>query len=68
MKNREEKPLDSLGSATFFEDNDPRNRLEIAGLTVKLNDKRLCFIAGTALVGEAITPAMRTHRFLELSR
>jgi len=61
----------AIGSATFFEDNDFRNNLlrtaEIAGHTVKWNDKRHYLLADIALVGEAITLAMRTHtlQFIE---
>lgn len=55
----------AIGSATFFEDSDFRNSLlrtaEIAGHTVKWNDKRHYFLADIALVGEAITLAMRTN-------
>lgn len=56
----------AIGSATFFDDNDFRNRLlktaEIAGHTVKRGNKRHYLLADTALVGEAITLAMRTNR------
>lgn len=55
----------AIGSATFFEDSDFRNSLlrtaEIAGHTVKWNDNRHYFLADIALVGEAITLAMRTN-------
>lgn len=55
----------AIGSATFFEDNDFRNRLlrtaEFAGHTVKLGDTRHYLLAEIALVGEAITLAMRTN-------
>lgn len=56
----------AIGSATFFDDNDFRNRLlktaEIAGHTVKWGNKRHYLLADIALVGEAITLAMRTNR------
>lgn len=56
----------AIGSATFFDDNDFRNRLlktaEIAGHTVKRGNKRHYLLADIALVGEAITLAMRTNR------
>ena len=54
----------ALGSVTYFEDFDLRNRLlkiaEIAGCTVKWGDKRYYLLADVALVGEAIVLAMRT--------
>lgn len=57
----------AIGSATYFEDKQFRNSLlktaEIAGHTIKWNDKRHYLLADIALVGEAITLAMRTkHR------
>lgn len=55
----------AIGSATFFEDKEFRNKLlktaEIAGHTVKWNDSRHYLLADVALVGEAITLAMRTN-------
>lgn len=55
----------AIGSATFFEDKDFRNKLlktaEIAGHTIKWNDSRHYLLADIALVGEAITLAMRTN-------
>ena len=55
----------ALGSATFFGDDGFRCRLlrtaEIAGHTVKWNDSRHYLLANIALVGEAITLAMRTN-------
>lgn len=55
----------AIGSATYFDDKDLRNRLlktaEIAGHTVKWNDSRHYLLANVALVGEAITLAMRTN-------
>ena len=55
----------AIGSATFFSDNFFRNKLlktaEIAGHTVKWNDERHYLLANIALVGEAITLAMRTN-------
>ncbi|CCX44598.1 putative dinitrogenase reductase activating glycohydrolase [Prevotella sp. CAG:1031] len=53
-----------IGCATYFNDTDLRNDLlktaEIAGHTVLWNDKRHYLLANIALVGEAITLAMRT--------
>ena len=53
------------GSATYFNDNGTRNDIlttaEIAGHTVRLNNKRHYLLANVALVGEAIMLAMRTH-------
>ena len=55
----------TIGSATYFDDNNFRNKLlkteEIAGHTVKWNDSRHYLLADIALVGEAITLAMRTN-------
>lgn len=55
----------TIGSATFFDDNKFRNKLlktaEIAGHTVKWNNSRHYLLADLALVGEAITLAMRTN-------
>ncbi|MDE5837776.1 MAG: hypothetical protein K2H39_01855 [Paramuribaculum sp.] len=55
----------AIGSATYFEDKDFRNKLlrtaEIAGHTVKWNKSRHYLLAKIALVGEAITLAMRTN-------
>ena len=55
----------AIGSATFFNDSSFRNRLlrtaEIAGHTVKWNDRRHYLLADVALVGEAIALAMRTN-------
>lgn len=55
----------AIGSATYFEDKDFRNKLlktaEIAGHTVKWDDSRHYLLANFALVGEAITLAMRTN-------
>lgn len=54
-----------IGCATCFNDTDLRNDLlktaEIAGHTVLWNDKRHYLLADIAIVGEAITLAMRTH-------
>lgn len=55
----------TIGSATYFDDNNFRNKLlktaEIAGHTVEWNDSRHYLLADIALVGEAITLAMRTN-------
>lgn len=55
----------AIGSATYFGDKDFRNKLlrtaEIAGHTIKWNDSRHYILADIALVGEAITLAMRTN-------
>lgn len=55
----------TIGSATFFDDNKFRDKLlktaEIAGHTVKWNNSRHYLLADIALVGEAITLAMRTN-------
>lgn len=57
--------VENIGSATFFNDSKFRNRLlrtaEIAGHTVKWNDRRHYLLADIALVGEAIALAMRTN-------
>ncbi len=54
-----------IGCATYFNDTDLRKHLlktaEIAGHTVSWNGKRRYLLANIALVGEAITLAMRTH-------
>ena len=53
-----------IGCATYFNDMDLRKHLlktaEIVGHTVSRNDKRHYLLANIALVGEAITLAMRT--------
>lgn len=53
-----------IGCATYFNDTDLRNDLlktaEIAGHSVWWNDKRHYLLADIAIVGEAITLAMRT--------
>ncbi len=55
----------AIGSATYFDDNDFRNRLlktaEIAGHTIRWNNRRHYLLADIAIVGEAITLAMRTN-------
>jgi hypothetical protein len=55
----------ALGAATYFNDIEFRNSLlktaEIAGHTVKWNNKRHYLLGDIALVGEAITLAMRTN-------
>lgn len=55
----------AIGAATYFNDIDFRNSLlktaEIAGHTVKWNNKRHYLLGDIALVGEAITLAMRTN-------
>lgn len=55
----------AIGSATYFCDNKFRNKLlrtaEIAGHTVKWNDSSHYLLGDIALVGEAITLAMRTN-------
>ncbi len=55
----------AIGPATYFGDKAIRDKLlktaEIAGHTVKWNDNRHYLLADIALVGEAITLAMRTH-------
>lgn len=55
----------AIGSATYFGDNDFRNDLlktaEIAGHTIKWGNSRHYLLADIALVGEAITLAMRTN-------
>lgn len=54
----------AIGPATYFEDYEVRNRLlktaEFAGFSVESSDKRHYLLANIALVGEAITLAMRT--------
>lgn len=54
----------AIGPATYFEDYEVRNRLlktaELAGFSVESSDKRHYLLANIALVGEAITLAMRT--------
>lgn len=54
----------AIGCATYFGDIDFRNELlrtaEITRHTVTWNDKRHYLLANIALVGEAITLAMRT--------
>ena len=53
-----------IGSITYFEDFELRNKFlktaELAGFTVSRNGKRHYLLADIALVGEAITLAMRT--------
>lgn len=53
-----------LGSITYFKDFELRKRFlktaELAGSTVTVNDKTHYLLANIALVGEAITLAMRT--------
>lgn len=55
----------AIGAATYFNDKDFRKSLlktaEKAGHTVKWNEKRHYLLGDIALVGEAITLAMRTH-------
>ena len=55
----------AIGSATYFGDNTFRNSLlktaEIVGHTIQLGNKRHYLLADLALVGEAITLAMRTN-------
>lgn len=55
----------AIGAATYFGDQSFRNKLlrtaEIAGHTVKWNDNRHYLLADVALVGEAITLAMRAN-------
>lgn len=55
----------AIGSATYFGDNTFRNSLlktaEIAGHTIQWGNKRHYLLADIALVGEAITLAMRTN-------
>ncbi|MDE5916440.1 MAG: hypothetical protein K2G71_07705 [Duncaniella sp.] len=55
----------AIGSATYFSDEDFRNKLlntaEIAGHTFKWGNSRHYLLADIALVGEAITLAMRTN-------
>ena len=53
-----------IGGATYFHDSDVRKRFlltgELAGFSVKTKDTRHYLLADYALVGEAITLAMRT--------
>ena len=53
-----------IGPATFFKDRDVRNSFlrtaELAGFTVVRDNRRHYLLANVALVGEAITLAMRT--------
>lgn len=53
-----------LGVATYFEDYEVRNGFlrtaELAGFTVSSGEQRHYLLANVALVGEAITLAMRT--------
>ena len=55
----------AIGAATYFNDMEFRDSLlktaEIAGHTIKWDNKRHYFLGGIALVGEAITLAMRTN-------
>ncbi len=55
----------AIGAATYFNDVEFRNSLlktaEIAGHTVKWNNQRHYILGDIALVGEAITLAMRTN-------
>lgn len=55
----------AIGAATYFNDVEFRNSLlktaEIAGHTVKWNNRRHYLLGDIALVGEAITLAMRTN-------
>lgn len=55
----------AIGPATFFNDTETRNSLlrtaEIVGHSVKWKDKRHYLLSNFALVGEAVTLAMRTH-------
>lgn len=59
----------AIGSATYFNDTDFRKSLlmtaEIAGHSVKWNDKRHYLLGDIALVGEAIALAMRTNYRIE---
>lgn len=56
----------AIGAATYFNEIEFRNSLlktaEIAGHTVKWNNQRHYLLGDIALVGEAITLAMRTNR------
>jgi hypothetical protein len=56
----------AIGSATFFNDSIFRSQLlhtgEIAGSTVGFSNRRHYMLANMALVGEAITLAMRTNK------
>ena len=53
-----------IGSITYFEDFELRKKFlktaELAGFTVTKGDKKHYLLADVALVGEAITLAMRT--------
>ena len=53
-----------IGSMTYFEDFELRKKFlktaELAGFTVTKGDKKHYLLADVALVGEAITLAMRT--------
>lgn len=53
-----------IGPATFFQDREVRNAFlqtaELAGFSVNKSDQRHYLLANVALVGEAITLAMRT--------
>lgn len=55
----------AIGVTTYFNDMEFRNSLletaEIAGHTIKWDNKRHYLLGGIALVGEAITLAMRTN-------
>lgn len=55
----------AIGCATYFGDSNLRNSLlktaEIAGHTIEWNNRRHYLLADIALVGEAITLAMRTN-------
>ncbi len=55
----------AIGSATYFADKDFRDKLlktaEIAGCTVSWGNRRHYLLTDIALVGEAITLAMRTN-------
>ena len=58
----------AIGSATYFNDMESRNKLlktcEIAGHTVEWNNHRHYLLSNVALVGEAITLAMRTNTLI----
>lgn len=58
----------AVGSATYFNDMESRNKLlktcEIAGHTVEWNNHRHYLLSNVALVGEAITLAMRTNTLI----
>lgn len=59
----------AIGSATYFRDTSFRKSLlrtaEIVGHTIKWNDRRHYLLGDIALVGEAITLAMRTNCRIE---